>query len=326
MPVKRPDSAIASFGRTFGGLGLLTIGFMCTLGTILGFFGRKWWAFDTLANYRLQYGIALIAVGILYGMIFTRSSSVIFLAAGVLNLGLVAPFFIGSPAEPESDEALKIMSFDVASSVSNRNDILRYIDQSEADIVFLLNTSDAWIGVIRSAAIDYELEAAIPGDLFAGTTVLSKEPVTVEVIRVGRIRDLLVRVETQLGDQDVAVYAVHARSATSEPRTAQRDEMLAELAIRVAAESTPTIVVGDLNASPWSYAFSDLKKTGDLVDSMEGHGFQASWPTSLWVWLRVPIDHMLHTSDLTVVNRALGPDLGSRHSPLIVTVGLAAPG
>jgi len=38
------------------------------------------------------------------------------------------------------------------------------------------------------------------------------------------------------------------------------------------------------------------------------------------VLLRVPIDHCLVSSELAVVNHEVGPDLGSDHFPVLVTL------
>jgi len=59
-----------------------------------------------------------------------------------------------------------------------------------------------------------------------------------------------------------------------------------------------------------------------LVNSQNGFGLAATWPTSLPISL-IPLDHMLHSDSLTTVAREVGPDLGSDHKPLTVEVALA---
>jgi endonuclease/exonuclease/phosphatase (EEP) superfamily protein YafD len=39
--------------------------------------------------------------------------------------------------------------------------------------------------------------------------------------------------------------------------------------------------------------------------------------------MRVPIDHLLHSDTLSVVDRRLGPAMGSDHFPLIVDLQLS---
>ena len=52
----------------------------------------------------------------------------------------------------------------------------------------------------------------------------------------------------------------------------------------------------------------------------------ATFPATGGLWsllLRVPIDHLVHTPDLVVVDRRLGPPLGPDHFPLVVDLAVA---
>ena len=125
-----------------------------------------------------------------------------------------------------------------------------------------------------------------------------------------------------LAGQTVAVYAVHPRPPDSQAKSEARDSLFAELAGLVEKETMPVIVIGDFNASPWSYAFRDFTSETQLVNSQNGYGLSATWPTNLPLTL-VPLDHMLHSDTLTTIDREVGPDLGSDHLPLSVEVSLA---
>lgn len=82
------------------------------------------------------------------------------------------------------------------------------------------------------------------------------------------------------------------------------------------------IVLGDLNATPWSHAFRALLEDGELVSSQRGHGIQGSWRREPWP-LSLPIDHCLHAPSLVTLERHLGPFLGSDHRPLHVALAPA---
>ena len=119
------------------------------------------------------------------------------------------------------------------------------------------------------------------------------------------------------------MYAVHPRPPEDAAKTAARDALFVELAAMVSRETLPVVVIGDFNATPWSYAFRDFSAETGLVNSQKGYGLAATWPTGLPITL-VPLDHMLHSESLTTVERDIGPDLGSDHLPLTVEVSLAA--
>lgn len=77
------------------------------------------------------------------------------------------------------------------------------------------------------------------------------------------------------------------------------------------------MLLGDLNVTPWSKHFQQLLDRTGLLDSSSGYGVQPSWPNFSWL-LRIPIDHCLHSSDIVIDQRKVGPDVGSDHYPIIV--------
>lgn len=77
------------------------------------------------------------------------------------------------------------------------------------------------------------------------------------------------------------------------------------------------IVMGDLNATPWSRPFAWLRERTGLCDSRAGFGIQASFPAASAL-LRIPIDHLLASCPIGVRERRIGRDVGSDHLPVVV--------
>ena len=116
---------------------------------------------------------------------------------------------------------------------------------------------------------------------------------------------------------------MQSRPASNETDSTYRDEYLDEVSRMVQKESEPTVVVGDFQASPWSHAFRSLESDAELENSMAGFGLQTTWPADRWAFMRIPIDHLLHSAELTTVDRYLGPSFGVDHRPLVVTLGVS---
>ena len=81
--------------------------------------------------------------------------------------------------------------------------------------------------------------------------------------------------------------------------------------------NVPAIILGDLNATPWCVPFRHMIESANLTNAMDGRGFagtfHAKWPG----FLRIPIDHVLHTKELRVLRHVVGDDgLGSDHLPV----------
>ena len=82
------------------------------------------------------------------------------------------------------------------------------------------------------------------------------------------------------------------------------------------------LVIGDLNATPWSSRLASLLATGDLRWTGDGQG---TWPVNLPRWLSLPIDHILIPADFAVQaweTRALP---GSDHRAVIALLRLPRP-
>ena len=82
----------------------------------------------------------------------------------------------------------------------------------------------------------------------------------------------------------------------------------------VRAGDQPSVVLGDLNTTPWSHALDPLEEAG-LVSSQRSFGLQPTWPAEFW-WLRLSLDHCFHHPDLVTLNRWTGPSNGSDHFAL----------
>ena len=308
--------------RTFIGLALLTAGFLGSLATILGFFGSTSWFFDVLANFRFHLAVGLLITAVLFFVTFGRWIAVVFLAMGLVNAWLVAPLYLDKPAPAASESTLSIISFNVGAGRADEARLGEYVAATEADLVFLLESTEEWVSAMPAATPGFRVSNEIPDDRLYGISLLGHDSTAVEQLRLGFTKDPVLRVVAEIDGQPVAVYAIHPRPPDSSLNSEARESMIRELADVVSRETMPVVVIGDFNASPWSYIFREFTAETNTVNSQNGYGLSATWPTSLPITL-VPIDHMVHSESLTTVRREVGPDLGSDHLPLLVEVSLA---
>jgi hypothetical protein len=81
------------------------------------------------------------------------------------------------------------------------------------------------------------------------------------------------------------------------------------------------LIVGDMNSAPWSPEFQAMLRQTGLRDSARGFGIQPSWPANDPI-LGLPIDHFLIGPNFQVLDRAIGPQVGSDHRPVLLKVAL----
>jgi endonuclease/exonuclease/phosphatase (EEP) superfamily protein YafD len=296
--------------------------------TIAAFLGQWVWWLDVLANFRAQYVVALAVLGLVIMMSRWRKTGYLVLGAALVNLIVVLPLYIGSPADARVDaDTIRVMSFNLLSTNEEYSEVIEYIETVDPDLVLLHEASRPWEVAIESAGLDYEIIRPRSDDLIFGTLVLVRGADVTAIshgFAASAPRAVALDYVPAGWDAPLAVLGTHPLAPTDQERADLRDAQLGFAGEWATGQSGAFIVVGDFNATPWSWPFRRLMGTADLVNSQKGFGLQPSFPTGSNLLLRVPIDHLIHSSALEVTSRQLGPALGSDHFPLVVDLQLAS--
>jgi endonuclease/exonuclease/phosphatase (EEP) superfamily protein YafD len=310
-------------GSSFiGGLAAL-IAFVVGCLTVAGFLGRLWWGFDLASHFRVQYAVLLVGTGAALAAMRWRRTAILVSVALAANLVLVVPLYLWQPAPTDDSGTIEILSFNVTASNPERASVLDYLGASGADIIFLHESSTDWEDALSRSDLPYRMVSARePGSVF-GTLALVGDNAVANVIPLGDFGQLSIEVVTELDGTEIKVLGTHPLSPVTPARAAARDEQLRVIGEWAALQDVPVIVTGDFNASTWSRGFGLVTGEANLINSQRGFGVQASWPAG-YPLFGIPIDHLVHSRELTTVDRYLGESLGSDHFSLFVTVGMAA--
>ena len=176
-----------------------------------------------------------------------------------------------------------------------------------------------------SAAFEYEIIRPRSDDLIFGTLVMVKGE-RVQAVSFGfaatQPRAVEITYQPTGWTSTLSVLSTHPLAPTEKERANLRDAQLAFAADWAGDQTGAFFGAGDFNATPWSAPFRQMLAASDLVNSQSGFGLQPSFPATSPLVLRVPIDHLLHGPDLIVLDRQLGPAMGSDHFPLLVDLQL----
>ena len=309
-------------GKWWGEMISLAIGVGVVLATVASFLAGTSWLFDLIGNFRLQY--VLIGVIALGGLAWNRlwiPFGVVLLAV-LINLASVAPYFTDSVTAPAGEDRLTIVHLNTQADNPHKDEVVDFVKNSQADIILLAEVTPVLLDRLEEADLPYELVAGTPPTTRIGILALARDAsVTGQLTNLGRTEVPGVVLRTQLEGRPVEILGFHTTSPSAEGRASDRDDQMAAAGARVVDRDTPMILVGDFNATPWTGAFRELVDIG-LVDSQRGRGVAGSWPAG-WGPLMIPIDHLLHTPELTTTAFAFGPSAGSDHRSLAVTLALA---
>jgi endonuclease/exonuclease/phosphatase (EEP) superfamily protein YafD len=305
--------------RTFGALALLAL-----IPSWLGLLGGWYWCLDLFAHFRWQYlvaGAAVLAWAAWRGRRLTMVAAALTCMLNGALIGQLAWHPGVSNISVAEGPALRVLSLNVLTSNPNTQAVLDHLLASDADVIFLMEVNQQWMTALAPLQARYPHRVAHPRSDNFGVALFSRLPLAkTEVLLLGEAG--LPAIEARMTHQgrDFVFIGTHPPPPGGRDIAAERDRQLAQLAEHVASMPTPVLVMGDLNATPWS--------AGMRIATGRNLGFRsrsAPW-TPTWraaSIFAIPIDHALCTAPLVIVGRSVGSDVGSDHRSLNVSVNWA---
>ncbi len=299
--------------------GLLTAaGVVACAATTCGLLGRFSWLLDLFSHFRVQYLIGLTVLGGLLLVLRRRKTAVAFLAFAGANLATVLPlYFGGQNAPPEGASALRAMLLNVNTETGDADRVKQAIQDADPDVLVLQEINSRWVADLSWLESSHPYRVTQPREDNFGVGLFSKLPIAwSEIAYIGSAEVPSILATVDIGQTDLRVIATHPLPPSGREYSRLRNEQLGQLPEYVDS-SCPVLLLGDLNVTPWNYHFRKLLRRSGLKDSSRGFGLQPSWPNHSLL-LRIPLDHCLHSAEITVVDRRIGPDVSSDHFPVIV--------
>lgn len=294
---------------------MLMVGIGLFMATVFSFLGRFCWVCDLFSHFRVQvFQIALILIGL---AIWKKSNPllIVFIVLACLNYAFVLPLYFGRPPAA-TEKPARAMLMNILASNGNAERVLAAIKAADPDLLLLEEVTPKWAK--KLASLDYPYRVADVRDDCFGIMLLSRYPLSnTNVIFVGTAGVPTLTADVYLPQGEISLIGTHPLPPFNAEYSRHRNAQLAALPEVVSWQKNPVLLIGDLNSSPWSFYFKRLLKQSGLKNSMQGFGFQPSWPAGFRL-MRIPIDHVLHDEDIVIHNRAVGGNVGSDHLPVIV--------
>ncbi len=278
-------------------------------GLLAGSFGTIAWLVDLVSHWQWLY----LAVLVPACLVLIREDR----RWGLALLAVPLPWMTASESAPHSAfkpliPVLTVASANVHFENSDAPPLARWLLEASPDVVVLHEVSPAYteqLGVYRQ----YPFKHLAPANDPFGVAILSRFPLTnVESVTdesgIPHVKALL-----DWNGHLITLITWHPMPPFSPSDHHARNAHLGALAEAARHEGKPTILAGDLNATPWSNAFNGIGQMGlrratDLLPT---------WPIAGLGWLGIPIDHVLVSAHWQVVEQSKGPDIGSDHLPVV---------
>ncbi len=233
----------------------------------------------------------------------------------LLGLGILitATFIMTADSLPladarRPDQGLRVVSANLYFNQPTPEALLQWIAQQNPDIVVLQEVSSAHITAIQQIFNDLH-QTLYPREDPFGLAVLSRLPLIAQQYLDDAADTPVLRLLLDWHSHTIALSAVHPMPPISAHAHHRRSASLLREIAWGQTQASPLLMVGDLNATPWSVTLHHLAKAQHyrIADPVP------TWP-ALFPVLR--LDNILGSAHWESRHHRVGPALGSDHRPI----------
>ena len=298
---RRPIRAIV------GNVVLLLAAPVC-VATVLPFL-PGWWVADLFSHFRVQCALVLLAA-----LIVSRADRRRLAVLGTffaINAVLIVGLFFAPRRVSPSPADTTIVAANLLSDNEDVSSVLAFIDAEDPDVIGLLEYTPRWQRDLSSLRERYPYSLEDPRSDNFGIALFSRHEFDGGIVVYG---DAGVPTADVVLANGLRVIATHPLPPAGAAYAHDRDSQLDALA-EAAVGDGRVVIVGDLNATPFSRPFRRLLHDGELRRA--SRGWNPTWPDGfppLWIAL----DHALVGADVHIVDSRVGPSVGSDHAPIVL--------
>jgi endonuclease/exonuclease/phosphatase (EEP) superfamily protein YafD len=229
------------------------------------------------------------------------------------------PWLTAAPALPTGDNGteLRLASANVHLSASDIAPLAAWLEQARPDVLVLLEVSPQYAKALQGLP-GYPHRLVHPEDSPFGIALLSRLPLSHTRVNEDDQGIAALQARLDFAGCELNLSAFHPMPPLTPDDHRRRDARLRELLL--SNGERPALLAGDLNATPWSTAFAGL----DQLGWRRASGLAPTWPSAGAGLMGIPIDHVLASRHWQLRESRRGPDLGSDHLPVLVSLSLAA--
>ncbi|MAD33556.1 MAG: hypothetical protein CMJ88_07345 [Planctomycetes bacterium] len=287
--------------------------------------GFAHWSLDLLASFAVQAALLLLALAVA----FTAARKWAHAAAAMIACSAAAAAFLpawiassDSPHGVENRAKIRVAALNLLkNNAQGLEDALEVLRAASPDVVWFAEYTPAWQEVLRAGLPEMPFRIERPDVSSFGAALYSRYPFrTAAMVSGGDHWIPFGRAVVETPHGPVGVLGVPAPPPQLNALgVAERDLSLATVAARLTDLPRRRIVLGDFNATPWNHAFRAMRRDAGLSLGST-RWWLPTWPDPQPALLRIPIDHVLVSGDLRVIEARLGATIQSDHRPLLATI------
>ncbi|TAL39739.1 MAG: endonuclease/exonuclease/phosphatase family protein [Alphaproteobacteria bacterium] len=270
---------------------------------------------DLPSHFPVQYCAAAVLLAPLALFFGAPVSAAIAACCFFITLHELRPLLPKGLVKSPDRQTLKILQVNVLKSNPVPGLLQKLILDEKPDIVTCCEVNPDFAAMLQGLKNDYPHRLITAGTDSYRVALLSKLPfVKIEQTAFGGARTEAIVFRVELNGRIIDAVSLHP--CTPNANIKSRDSEFAAIADRFAAEKPERLMlIGDFNATPWCPAMKQLTRTLKLRNAREGRGINTTWPACLPFLFRIPIDHVLVSTNLGVASFGAMQSIGSDHLP-----------
>jgi endonuclease/exonuclease/phosphatase (EEP) superfamily protein YafD len=320
-----PGAARGGTGRSFLRRIPAALGILALVHPLAKLLARWDWRADLLTH--LQEPALVVTLLAIVALARRHRRVTIALAAlAALQVGSMIRFDGPKSAVPvprPGGPRLRILISNVLMNNEDYDRLIGLIRLEQPDVIGLVEVTEEWVAATAPLNGDYPYRVDYPAGARGMSLLFRRPPLSIDPPRLPiPAGNPALHATFDFAGGVRHLWLVHPPNPLSRRGRGQGKPEIEGLARLIVAGGGSTIVVGDLNRTGASPLFGDFLRATGLRDSRRGFGRQPTWPNESFY--RIAIDHAFVSDDLAVVDRRIGPDIGSDHFPLIVDLAPAS--
>lgn len=301
--------------------------------TFLPFIDTNEWWIRFLSFPRLQFLCALAFLFVLSVLLPGRlrplglATSLLAAVTIAVQAWILFPYSPIAPVAAETatncpaDNRIRVLEANVQMTNEHDSRLFDEIRATDPDILLFEEVDDWWDRQFAAMEDNYPHSKHYVTSNYYGITLLSKFPLIspqIHFLAGSRDPSVFAGVRLPSGDE-FRFYGIHPRPPTVGQSSAERDAQISAAALAIADDTLPAILVGDMNAAPWSPIVRRAARIGHLLDPRIGRGWHPTWKANS-VLLRWPLDEVLFSSSFQLIDFTVLDPFGSDHQPTLTTL------
>ena len=288
--------------------------FLTALAMLAGFLGSLHWFAELFAHFQVQYLGLLLVLGVAFVFLRQRAGWIACLVLALFPIARLGPLFF-PVHHTEGDRGLRLISYNVLFKNENKQEVIEWLADSGADVIYLTECDRTWANALKILHSYYPYHSSDHTLGSLSYRVLSRHPI--HDVTVHQVEDQpLVQAAVDTPAGRVVVFGAHPLPPMNGDFAGRNRSYLKMLNDRAQNVSTPAVILGDLNATRWASGVRGILDSG-YKDTSQGFGYQPTWLKKSLIFA-IPIDHVLTRDMPPVMDRWIGPAMGSDHSPVVV--------